>query len=228
MGITHFDEAPRASSSSVICAAAGRCSARPPARVNVGVRRIQVPAGGWSTPAHEHGREEEIFYVLAGRGLSLAARDGRARSAPATASSTCRGRGAHSLHALEELDVLAFGPREHDESVGFPRLGMSLRRQPGGRDRARRRSTARRSSSFANPSSVRRSCPPTRAPRPATIVNVDDVEPQPLERPRVVRDPAQPRPRGRLASAPGCSTSRSRPARSRPRSTATRSRRRSS
>ena len=38
--------------------------------VNVGVRRIEVPAGGWSTPAHEHGREEEIFYVLGGRGLS--------------------------------------------------------------------------------------------------------------------------------------------------------------
>ena len=38
--------------------------------VNAGVRRIEIPAGGWSTPAHEHGREEEIFYVLAGRGLS--------------------------------------------------------------------------------------------------------------------------------------------------------------
>ena len=38
--------------------------------IDVGVRRIQLPPGGWSTPAHEHGREEEIFYVLAGHGLS--------------------------------------------------------------------------------------------------------------------------------------------------------------
>src|SRR5438094_207503 len=38
--------------------------------VEVGLRRIQVHEGGWSTPAHEHGRSEEIFYVLAGQGLS--------------------------------------------------------------------------------------------------------------------------------------------------------------
>ncbi len=38
--------------------------------VGVGARRIQVPAGGWSTPAHEHGLEEEHYFVLSGRGLS--------------------------------------------------------------------------------------------------------------------------------------------------------------
>ena len=36
------------------------------------------------------------------------------------------GGGAHTLNALEQLDVLAFGRREYDESIGFPRLGMSL------------------------------------------------------------------------------------------------------
>lgn len=35
-------------------------------------------------------------------------------------------RGAHTLHALEDLDVLAFGPRLPDESPRFPRLGFSL------------------------------------------------------------------------------------------------------
>ena len=93
--------------------------------VGVGVRRIQVPAGAWSTPAHEHGSEEEIFYVLSGRGVTwqreqtteIGARDCIVYHA---------GGGAHSLHALEPLDVLAFGPRHRSPGVSFPRLGMSL------------------------------------------------------------------------------------------------------
>src|SRR5439155_11990911 len=36
----------------------------------VGVKRIQIDPGKWSTPAHMEGAEEEIFYVLAGSGLS--------------------------------------------------------------------------------------------------------------------------------------------------------------
>ena len=32
--------------------------------------RIRIPAGGWSTPAHDHGVEVELLYVLGGRGLS--------------------------------------------------------------------------------------------------------------------------------------------------------------
>jgi uncharacterized cupin superfamily protein len=38
--------------------------------VAAGVTRIQLPPGMWSTPAHIHGPNEEIFYVLAGSGLS--------------------------------------------------------------------------------------------------------------------------------------------------------------
>ncbi len=70
MGITHFDEAPARQFE--IGHLRGRWTGLGEAAgcVNVGVRRLQIPAGGWSTPAHEHGREEEIFYVLAGRGLS--------------------------------------------------------------------------------------------------------------------------------------------------------------
>ena len=39
--------------------------------VTVGVNRIQVPEGRWSTPAHVELGEEEIFYVLGGSGISL-------------------------------------------------------------------------------------------------------------------------------------------------------------
>ena len=89
------------------------------------MRRLEVPAGGWSTPAHEHGREEEIFYVLAGRGLSW--QSGRtAEIGAGDCVVFLPNRGAHTLHATEPLDVLAFGPREDDEAVGFPRLGMSI------------------------------------------------------------------------------------------------------
>jgi uncharacterized cupin superfamily protein len=125
MGLTHFDDAPTFDRDlghlrghwTMLGDAAG-C-------VNVGVRRIEIPAGGWSTPAHEHGREEEIFFVVAGRGISWH----RGRTAEVGAGDCIVYRahsGAHTLHAVEPVDLLAFGPREYDESIGFPRLGMSL------------------------------------------------------------------------------------------------------
>jgi len=91
----------------------------------VGVRRLQVHPGGWSTPAHEHAAEEEIFFVLSGRGLSW-----QAERTTEISAGDCivylAGHGAHTLHALEELDVLAFGPRLGTESLRFPRLGRSI------------------------------------------------------------------------------------------------------
>jgi uncharacterized cupin superfamily protein len=154
--------------------------------VNVGVRRIEVPAGNWSTPAHEHGREEEIFYVLAGRGLSW-----QAGEAAAVRAGDCivylPGHGAHTLHALEPLDVLAFGERIDDESVGFPRLGMSyvgsrlVGSLPGAIDGV---ATQFVLESQLGPPPLPDGEP---APRPPTIANVEDVEAVRVERPRVVR-----------------------------------------
>jgi uncharacterized cupin superfamily protein len=93
--------------------------------VTVGVRRIQVAAGAWSTPVHDHGGAEEIFYVLGGRGLSWC--DGAtAEIATGDCIVYLAGAGAHTLHALEPLDVLAFGPRHRDPSTRFPRLGLSM------------------------------------------------------------------------------------------------------
>jgi len=185
VGISHLDEAPAREYDlghlrgrwTMVGNAAG-C-------VNVGVRRIQMPAGGWSTPAHEHGRDEEIFYVLGGRGLSW-----QAGKASEIRSGDCvvylPGRGAHTLHALEPLDVLAFGERNEDESVGFPRLGMSyagnrlVGSMPG---RIDGNSTQFVLESQLGPPPL----PEEPAPRPPTIVNVEDVEAVTVERPRVVR-----------------------------------------
>jgi uncharacterized cupin superfamily protein len=185
MGLTHFDDARSRewdlghlrSRWTFLGEAAGAKT--------VGVRRIEIQAGAWSTPAHEHGREEEIFYVLGGRGLSWQA--GR--------TTEIRGgdcivylprRGAHSVHAIEPVDLLAFGPREYDEAVGFPRLGMSLignravESVAGALDGSPIQFVRE---SAAGPPEL----PPEPGPRPSTIVNVDDVEPKLIERRQVVR-----------------------------------------
>ncbi|HEY2161433.1 MAG TPA: cupin domain-containing protein [Solirubrobacteraceae bacterium] len=125
MGLTHFDEAPAREFQ--VGHIAGRWTALGEAAgsITIGVRRLQIPAGSWSTPAHEHGREEEIFFVLSGRGMSWQ-RERTTEVRRGDCILYAPRRGAHSLHALEDLDVLAFGPRRNDESPRFPRLGLSL------------------------------------------------------------------------------------------------------
>lgn len=152
--------------------------------VGVGVRRIQLAPGGWSTPAHEHGGEEEIFYVLAGRGLSWC--DGAtAEIGAGDCIVYLAGGGAHTLHALEELDVLAFGPRGRDTSLRFPRLGLSLvgsrfaETVPYSDGGLPRQFVAE--SELGAPE-----LPATPGPR-EHIVNVSEVEPVTMERPRIGR-----------------------------------------
>jgi uncharacterized cupin superfamily protein len=172
--LTHFDEAPAREYD--IGHIRGRWTGLGEAAgcAGIGVRRIELPAGGWSTPAHEHGREEEIFYVLAGRGISWQA----GRTAEIGAGDCIvylPNRGAHTVHATESLDLLAFGPREYDEAVGFPRLGMSLLGKrmvvsvPGGIDGKPFQFV--RESELGPPE-----LPDEPGERPPTIVNVDDVE----------------------------------------------------
>ncbi|MBV9942632.1 MAG: cupin domain-containing protein [Solirubrobacterales bacterium] len=153
--------------------------------VNVGVRRIELPAGRWSTPAHEHGRDEEIFFVLSGRGLSW--QDGEvAEIRPGDCIVYLPGAGAHTVRALEETVLLAFGERNEDESVGFPRLGMSyvgsrmVESLPG--------SVGETPMQFVREAELGPPpLPDSPGPRPPTIVNVDDVEAVTIERPRVAR-----------------------------------------
>jgi uncharacterized cupin superfamily protein len=153
--------------------------------VSTGVRRIELPAGGWSTPAHEHGREEEIFYVLGGRGLSW--HDGETAEVGTGDCIVYRAAGgAHTLQALEPLDVLAFGPRVDVEIVGLPRLGMSVvgnravESVPGRVGGAPIQYV--REAELGPPE-----LPDAPGPRPTTIVNLADVEPRPVERSRVAR-----------------------------------------
>jgi uncharacterized cupin superfamily protein len=91
----------------------------------VGLKRILVDPGKWSTPAHAEGAEEEIFFVLAGSGISW--QDG----------DVCEvGEGDCLVHLPEErahtlragpdgLDVLAFGERRPQGNTVLPRAGVA-------------------------------------------------------------------------------------------------------
>jgi uncharacterized cupin superfamily protein len=183
VGITHFDEAPFREFELGHLRGRWTYLGEAAGSVGIGARRIQVPAGGWSTPAHEHGREEEIFYVLAGSGLTWQ-KEQTAEIGAGDCIVYHAGRGAHSLHALEPLDVLAFGPRHRDESVGFPRLGLSLigRRAvesvPGAVEGAPVQFVRE---AQAGPPEL----PDEPGPRPTTIVNIDVVAPAQFGRSRV-------------------------------------------
>jgi uncharacterized cupin superfamily protein len=183
MGITHLDDVPKYPLVLGHLNAHWSLLGEDAGCRTVGVRRIEVTEGGWSTPAHDHGREEEIFYVLNGRGLVW--REGRTAEVRAGDCMVFRPRhGAHTLHALEPLDVLAFGPREADESVRFPRLGHSLlngrwvKSGPGSVERVPVQFVEE---AKAGPPEL----PPEPGERPDSIVNVADVEAGTVERGRV-------------------------------------------
>jgi uncharacterized cupin superfamily protein len=91
----------------------------------VGLRRVEVEEGYFSTPAHEHGGEEEIFFVLGGEGLLW--QDG---ATYAIREGDCivhrPKRGAHTLRAeTGGLDVLVYGQRTDPSLTALPRAGVA-------------------------------------------------------------------------------------------------------
>jgi uncharacterized cupin superfamily protein len=140
--------------------------------VGAGLQRITLPPGTWSTPAHVHGRNEELFYVLGGSGLSW--QDGETYEVRAGDFLVHRvGGKAHTLLAGDDgLDVLAFGTRHWDEAPTLTRassvwLGEGWVVLAGEEDHPWEREVA------AGPPEL----PAAPRPRPRSIVNVADVEP---------------------------------------------------
>lgn len=186
-GIAHFDDAPAREYDvghlrgrwTMLGEAAG-CQ-------EVGVRRIELSAGGWSTPAHEHGRSEEIFYVLAGSGVSWQ----RGRAWPIGAGDCIvypPRSGPHTLHADASLDVLAFGTREYDEALRFSQLDIAVLRGGAVRTEAGPPGVPVQFAREAEhgPPELRSSDSPGGV-RPSTIVNLGAVEPVRVEVGRVAR-----------------------------------------
>jgi uncharacterized cupin superfamily protein len=91
----------------------------------VGLRRIEVAEGYFSTPAHEHGADEEIFYVLGGEGLLW--QDGETYAVGAGDCIVHRPkRGPHTLRGgASGLDVLVFGQRADAALTALPRAGIA-------------------------------------------------------------------------------------------------------
>ncbi len=150
------------------------------ASVGVGLQRIEVEPGRWSTPLHLEGSEEEIFYVLGGSGVSLQWTG--ETEAFAVGPGDClvhlaREHG-HTLRAGPDgLDVLAFGERHYPVGSAFlPRAGVSWGLGAWARTGDPEDHPWKREAE-AGPPRV-----PALSERPSRIVNVADVETTPFGR----------------------------------------------
>jgi len=132
----------------------------------VGLNRIELGPGEISTPAHVHGAEEEIFFVLAGSGLSW--QDGATHAVRAGDCLVHRARAeAHTLRAGDEgLVVLAFGQRVAVGGAHLPLVGVRWLR-PSWTEVGQGESPFDREQHLDWPEP---------SPRPSSIVHLDDVE----------------------------------------------------
>jgi len=92
---------------------------------DVGLKRVRALPGGQTSPAHAHGAEEELFFVLGGSGRLW--QDGSVCEVVAGDFVAHVAEGpAHTLVAGEDgLDVLAFGERRAAEAVVLPRADVA-------------------------------------------------------------------------------------------------------
>ena len=122
--LAHWDDAPSRHAEAGHLAGTWTDLGRAAGSKTVGLKRIQVDAGKWSTPVHRQTAEEEIFFVLGGSGVCLLE-----RGAFEVGPGDCivhRPQELHSLRAgADGLDVLAFGTRVRTEAPHLPRAGIS-------------------------------------------------------------------------------------------------------
>jgi uncharacterized cupin superfamily protein len=136
----------------------------------VGLRRVEVADGHFSTPAHDHGADEEIFFVLGGEGLLW--QDARTY---AVAGGDCivhrPKRGPHTLRAgAGGLDVLVFGQRRDPALTALPRAGVAWS-FPRWVELGDGDSPFAREAACGAPE-----CPPPSAERPPNVVALEDVQ----------------------------------------------------
>jgi len=123
-GVAHWDEVEPQRREVGHMAADWRGLGSAAGSAKVGVQRVQIVPGKWSTAAHAHGAAEEIFYVLGGSGLLW--QDGDVCE---IGEGDCivhvAGGPAHTLRAGSDgLDVLAYGMRVRTEYGDLPRAGL--------------------------------------------------------------------------------------------------------
>jgi uncharacterized cupin superfamily protein len=132
----------------------------------VGVRRLEIGAGEVPTPAHVHTGDEEIFFVLAGSGLSW--QDGETYAIRPGDCLVHRARGkAHTVRGGEGgLDLLAFGHKPTPGAIHLPNAEVAWL-LPTWVEAGRGEHPYAREPELDWPSP---------SPRPGSIVNLDEVE----------------------------------------------------
>ncbi len=167
--IVHWDDVEVRRSELGHLSATWRDLGRAAGTVNVGVKRIEIDPGKWSTPAHVEGAEEEIVYVLGGSGLSW--QDGKVYEIGEGDCIVHRpGAEAHTLRAGDDgLDVLIYGTRVPLQIADLPRADVAwifpTWTEAGTGDHPWTREVAAGEPEVGEP-----------LPRPSNIVNADDVE----------------------------------------------------
>ena len=138
---------------------------------SVGLRRIEIAERHFSTPAHEHGGDEEIFFVLGGEGLLW--QDGKTYAVSADDCIVHRPRrGVHTLRGgAGGLDVLVFGQRRDASLTALPRAGVAWS-FPRWVELTAGDSPFAREAAAGPPE-----CPPPQAERPRNVVALSDVIP---------------------------------------------------
>ena len=96
--------------------------------VAVGLRRTVLPPGKQSFPRHAHMAEEEIFFVVRGRGTLLRGEERVAVEAGDVAAFPAATGVAHAFVADsdEELEYLSIGERNDNDVVLYPDSGKLL------------------------------------------------------------------------------------------------------
>src|SRR5919199_555446 len=168
MGFVHWDDVEQHRRAVGERDGRGQLSGGPAGTAGVGVNRVRVAPGKLPTPPHSHGASEEIYYVLGGSGLAWQDDD-----VHEIRRHDCV---IHRANALEHtfvagddgLDFLVYGTRHPTELGWLPRSRAIRFGWPWveGRD--------------DNPWDVEAQVGPLEygepKPRPANIVNVDEVE----------------------------------------------------
>jgi uncharacterized cupin superfamily protein len=138
--------------------------------LGVAVNRVRVQPDRWSTPAHLHTAEEEIFFILEGSGLSW--QDGKTYEIRA---GDCLVHGprreAHTLRAgADGLTFLVYARPRRADAAHLPRVGISWLAptwtEAGQGDDPYSREAAAGEPQVDEPEA-----------RPANIVNLDTLEP---------------------------------------------------
>ncbi len=123
--IVHWDDVEPRRNELGHLAASWRDLGRAAGTVAVGLKRVEIDPGKWSTPAHVEGAEEEIVYVLGGSGLSW--QDGKVfEIGVGDCIVHVAGKEAHTLRAgADGLDVLIYGMRVPLQIADLPRADVA-------------------------------------------------------------------------------------------------------